>query len=334
MKVIAFNAPSSLETFTEVRVYDTDTGTLTQGVAGIPPAPTNGSTIIVGVYENYIFGYSTVQDEAYGKDAITGVFRSLIGVTPGSPITTTLAGNPNTRLIQSFSGYAQGSESIHIFINNASDSSPRLANIVVGPSSVTYTEQALGTLTDFYDNNPMLVEFEGGARRLVVFPPLGDNLLRYSSVIGSGSLNIAGSVTMYTAPASTTNEEAEYLGLTNAGKLADALSAFGDIKAMRSMYVFTSGGDNDGCGLSSLYLTGAVDGQTTACYVVEDELSEFYTPTADIVTFNPGFTSNTVVDTVEFTPQELPPFVSSIIPSSIEAVGVFWTAFNRTSEQP
>lgn len=334
MKVIAFNAPSSLETFTEIRVYDTDTGALTEGVVGIPPAPTNGSTIIVGVIDNYVFGYSTVQDEAYGKDAITAVFRSLIGVTPGSPSVTTLSGNPNTRLIDNFYGYAKGPTSIHIWINNGPGSSPRLANITATESSVSYTEQTVGTMTNDVGNDALLVTFEGGAKRIVTFPPTGVNTLTYSTVVGSGTLNEAGTVTMYTTPESTTNEEASALGLLNTAKLIDALSAFGTVTNIRSMYVFTFGGNNDGCGIDPYFTTGLNNGQMTVCYVVESEDSTTYAPHADVYSFNPGFTSSTKLTGVVYADQDIPPFVNSIVASTVLPTGVFWTAFKRASEQP
>ena len=334
MKVIAFDAPSFTDEFTTVRVYDTDTGALIQGVAGIPFTPTNGNTIIVGVYENYIFGYCTVQDEAEGKDAITDVFRSLIGVTPGSPITTTLAGDPNTRLIDDFYSYARGSTSVHLFINNASETSHRLANITIGPGGVSYSEQALGTMTTTYDNTAMVVEFADGARRLVVIPPLGDNLLRYSSVVGSGSLNIAGTVTMYTGVDATTSEEGDSLGLTNTGRLANALSAFGTITRMQSLYVFAIGGVNDGTGLNPYYPTGLTGGQLTQCYVVEPEIGGSYTPRADLIAFDGGFTTNNVVASASYPVQPIPPFVSSVIPSPLVSVSAFWTQFKRAEEQP
>ena len=334
MKTIAFDAPSSLDTFTTVRVYDTDTGALVQGVAGIPVAPTNGSTIVVGVYENYVFGYSTVFDEAEGKDAITDVFRSLIGVTPGSPIITTLAGDPSTRLIQDFYGYAQGSESIHILIDNKDGTSHRLANIVIGPGGVTYTEQTLGTMNTFYGDRAVLVEFVGGAKRIVTTPPDGDNLLRYSTPVGSGALNVAGTVTLYTAVEASYELQSVSLGITNTGRLANAMSALGTVTQLQAIYVYTWEGNNDGVGLTSTYMTGLTGNQATLCYTIEADLGGSYTPHAELVAFDVGFTTHSVVQAADYPAQPSPPPRASIIPSPIVSTSAFWTHFRRAEEQP
>ena len=334
MKVIAFDIPFFADEFTTVRVYDTDTGALIQGVAGVPFAPTNGSTIIVGVYENYVFGYSTVQDEAAGKDAITDVFYSLIGVTPGSPITTTLAGEPYTRLIQDFYGYAQGSESIHILIDNEDGTSRRLANIVIGPGGVTYTEQTLGTMNTFYGDSAMLVEFAGGAKRIVTLPPIGDNLLRYSTPVGSGALNIAGTVTLYTAVEASDDLQSVSLGITNTGRLANAMSALGTVTRLQVIHVYAWGGNNDGVGLTSTYMTGLTGNQATLCYTVGADLGGSYTPHAELVAFDAGFTTHSVVQTANYPSQPSPPPRALIIPSPIVSTSAFWTQFRRAEEQP
>lgn len=334
MKVIAFDTPFFPDEFTTVRVYDTDTGALIQGVAGVPFAPTNGSTIIVGVYENYVFGYSTVFDEAEGKDAITAVFRSLIGVTPGSPITTTLAGDPSTRLIQDFYGYAQGSESIHILIDNKDGTSHRLANIVIGPGGVTYTEQTLGTMNTFYGDGAMLVEFVGGAKRIVTLPPGGDNLLRYSTPVGSGALDVAGAVTLYTAVDAFDDLQSVFLGITNTGRLANAMSALGTVAQLQAIYVYTWEGNSDGVGLTGAYMTGLTGNQATLCYTVEAGLGDPYTPRAELVAFDAGFTTHSVVQAADYPAQPSPPPRASIIPSPLVSTTAFWTKFIRAEEQP
>ena len=325
------------ETLTEqhnVRVVDTITSSVDNGVTDAPAVVGTQGLNPMLVVDSTLLAYRDGENEPTGKRYLDTLYTAPVGLTPGG-FDSLPPGSGANDVIQSV---FRCSDQVLFWMDNQTSTNLRIAIAKIGVDSAPqYNEYSAGSFPAVLDvNQGAIAEFEGGAKRFILYPDSPDSTVTISTELGSGALGVAGTVEIYTGMVAETPEAADELGLINAARIWDALTAFGTPTSLRCPYVFTWEGSNDGMSNQFAWMAGLEGNQATVCapyYPVE------FGPVvlrSRLVTFDAGRTTVAYGDIVDFEEQTEPPYLEYIVPAPMgEAeTAVFWTGFKRTEEQP